>query len=244
VTGRKIKPPLALVTGCMVATSSLLPTAVWLRAAGFDIQVPDVLAAVDCPPPWRAWSRHLMDLIDTSSRPILVGHSLACTLVAELASRCSVGGLIMVDGFIPPASGAVPPASGVLRDLVAALPVNNGLLPPWSDWWNERQARVLGVATLAQDPQAFEEFRNGLPRFAPSWFDDTIDLASWGHVPVGYIRTSEFFERSADEAEQRGWPVIRLNGTHMHSMLAPAETADAIEKICSRLPRWPALIAI
>jgi hypothetical protein len=42
-----------LVSGPLVRASSLEPTAVHLREAGYDVQVPDVLAYHQPPPSWN-----------------------------------------------------------------------------------------------------------------------------------------------------------------------------------------------
>jgi hypothetical protein len=84
---------------------------------------------------------------------------------------------------------------------------------------------------LARDPVAFAEFERGLPRLSIDWFDDTIELAGWDDVPAGFIQCSSIYDHAAQEAGRRGWPVVRLEGTHLHPMLEPAETVLAIESL-------------
>jgi hypothetical protein len=72
------------------------------------------------------------------------------------------------------------------------------------------------------------EFESGLPRLSVDWFDDTIELANWDRIPAGFIQTSAIYDHSAAEAQRRGWPVARLQGTHLHPTLSPAETAGEI----------------
>jgi hypothetical protein len=228
-----VQPSLVLVTGPMVGVESWLPTADRLRGSGADVQVPDVLSAVGGVPPWRAWTSHLADLIAAVGERVLVGHSAASVLVADLASRVPVRGVIIVDGEIPPARGPVAPATGAFRNLIDSLADQDGRLPPWCDWWRTpARAAAIGVAEVARDPEVFDEFRRGLPHLPLAWFDDEIDLADWQDVPTGYVQTSVFFNHSADDAQRRGWPVQRLSGTHLHPMLRPDETAAAIEAIC------------
>jgi hypothetical protein len=75
---------------------------------------------------------------------------------------------------------------------------------------------------------ALAEFESGLPRLSVDWFDDTIELANWDRIPAGFIQTSAIYDHSGAEAQRRGWPVVRLQGTHLHPTLNPAETACAI----------------
>src|SRR5712675_858217 len=74
-----------LVAGPMVRASSWEPTARHLREAGYRVQVPDVLAYHQPPPSWSAWNTHLLEHITPGAESVLVGHSSASVLVADLA---------------------------------------------------------------------------------------------------------------------------------------------------------------
>lgn len=221
----------------MVGASSWSPTADRLRAAGASVEVPDVLASCGEAPRWSAWTAHLAELISGDRDVILVGHSAASTLVADLATKIPVRGLVIVDGAMPPSAGNVAPVWPAFRALIDGLADATGQLPPWSQWWQNDplRSRTLGMDTLSQDPGALATFDNDCPRLKLQWFDDEIDLAPWAHVPAGYIQTSAFFGPAADEAERRGWPVRRLAGTHLHPTLEPRETAAALEAVCREL---------
>src|SRR5260221_6204554 len=117
---------IVLVTGPMVGTSSWAPTADRLRASGARVQVPDVLASLGSAPAWSAWTSHLANLIiSPDEKPILIGHSLASTLVADLATKIPVRGLIIVDCDMPPVRGPVVPGKPVLREFVSGLADEN-----------------------------------------------------------------------------------------------------------------------
>jgi pimeloyl-ACP methyl ester carboxylesterase len=228
---------LVLVHGPLVAASSWAPTAQFLAARGIQIQVPDVLAGRSEPPAWRDWAACLEPLIACDDATVLVGHSAASVVVAALASRCRVGALLIVDGLVPPPHGAVAPATAQMRALLDSMARADGSLPPWSHWWPQSgpMASAVGVSALAMQPQRIADFTRELPRFNLSWFDDTIDLAPWRHVPTGYIQTWSLCARSANEAERLGWPLMRIRGTHLHPMLRPDETAAAIIRVCDAL---------
>lgn len=218
-----------LVAGPLVKASSWEPTAARLREAGHRVQMPDVLAGHPRPPSWRAWNSHLLKLVDRSRESILVGHSSASVLVADLAGRVPCSCLVIVDGEVPPSEGAASPVRSALHDFIKGLAEADGSLPIWSRWLgDERRASLVGLDILARDPVAFAEFESGLPKFSVDWFDDTIDLADWDRVPAGFIQTSAIHDHSADEARRRGWPVVNLRGTHLHPTLSPVETADAL----------------
>jgi pimeloyl-ACP methyl ester carboxylesterase len=230
------RPDLVLVTGPMVGASSWRPTADRLRASGWRVHVPDVLATAGTLPPWSELSLHYARLLSLEEAPILVGHSLATAVVADLAARMPVRGLIMVDGETPPESGPVAPGRDSFRQFVASLAGRDGHLPLWSDWWRDHPRRPFtGIDELAHDAHAFAMFEKDQPRVSRAWFDDMIDLAPWAHITSGYIQTSAFYDHAADEAQRRRWPVVRIKGTHLHPTLRPDETAAAIQEMCGRL---------
>jgi hypothetical protein len=225
-----------LVAGPLVRASSWEPTARHLREAGYRVQVPDVLAYHQPPPSWSAWNSHLLELVQARSESILVGHSSASALVADLAGKLPCQCLIIVDGEVPPSHGAASPVRPALRDFIESLAAPDGTLPIWSRWLADaRRASLVGLDLLARDPAAFAEFENGLPTLSTGWFDDTIELASWDHGPAGFIQTSAIYDHSAAEAQRRGWPVTRLQGTHLHPTLSPADTAGAIVAMSRQL---------
>jgi hypothetical protein len=219
-----------LVAGPLVRASSWEPTARHLREAGYRTQVPDVLAYHQPPPSWSTWNSHLMELISLCSESVLVGHSSASALIADLAGKLPCRCLIIVDGEVPPSQGAASPVRPALGDFIKSLAGPDGTLPIWSRWWEEdgRRASLVGLDILASDPKAFAEFESGLPRLSVDWFDDTIELANWDRIPAGFIQTSAIYDHSAAEAQRRGWPIARLQGTHLRPTLNPTETAGAI----------------
>jgi hypothetical protein len=232
-----VQSDIILVAGPLVGASSWFPTARRLRATGARVHVPDVLGRLGSVPSWRAWTSHLADLVSVDEEPILVGHSSASALVADLATKMSARGLIIVDGDIPPASGSAAPVRATFRDFIAGFADEDGLLPPWSQWWlkDRRRAQLVGIDTLALDSGSFESFEKDLPRMKLDWFDDVIDLAPWDHVPAGYIQVSAIYDHAAEEALRRAWPVRRMQGTHLHPTLQPDETATAIQAVCREL---------
>jgi Alpha/beta hydrolase family len=239
VCGIRMSLNFVLVPGPLVRVSSWEPTAEALRKSGHAVQIPDVLDDQSSPPAWRDWTTHLLQRIMPCGQPILVGHSSASALVADLAPRLTCSGVIIVDGEVPPSRGAAAPVRPALLDFIRSLAAGDGKLPIWSRWFagDLKRASLVGLDLLARDPIAFAEFERGLPTLSVEWFDDTIELAGWDHVPAGFIQCSPIYDHAMQEAQRRGWPVIRLEGTHLHPTLAPAETAHAILFVSGKLRR-------
>jgi pimeloyl-ACP methyl ester carboxylesterase len=231
-----LQPDLVLITGPMVGASSWRPTAERLRASGWRVHVPDILGTSGTLPAWNELSLHYERLLPSAEARILVGHSLATVVVADLAARIPLRGLIMVDGEIPPESGPVAPGRDSFREFVAGLANEGGYFPPWSKWWgDDRRRALIGIDELARDAEAFATLEKDQPRVSRVWFEDSIDLRPWTHIASGFIQTSALFDHAADEAQRRGWPIERIRGTHLHPTLRPDETAAAIEILCGRL---------
>jgi pimeloyl-ACP methyl ester carboxylesterase len=228
-----------LVPGPLVRASSWEPTAKALRRSGHNVQIPDVLDNQQSPPAWCSWTSHLLQHITSCHEPILVGHSSASALVADLAHRLPCRCIVIVDGDVPPSRGSASPVRPALYDFIRGIAASDGALPIWSRWFTSdiRRTSLIGLDLLARDPIAFAEFERGLPRLSVDWFDDTIELAGWDHVPAGFIQCSSIYDHAALEAGRRGWPVVVLEGTHLHPILEPAETMLAIESLLRQLNR-------
>jgi hypothetical protein len=228
-----------LVPGPLVRASSWEPTAALLRNSGHDVQTPDILDNQPSPPPWHAWTSHLLQRITSCHEPILAGHSSASVLVADLARRLPCRSVIIVDGEVPPSQGPASPVRPALRDFIRSLAASDGSLPIWSKWFagDTERTSLVGLDILARDPVAFAEFERGLPALSVDWFDDAIELAGWDHISAGFIQCSPIYDHAALEARRRGWPVLNLEGTHLHPTLEPAETMRAILSISRQLDR-------
>jgi hypothetical protein len=188
------------------------------------------LAHHPSPPSWSAWTARLLEHVTRGPEPIVVGHSSATALVADLATRLPARAIIMVDGDVPPSRGAAFPVRPALHDFIKGLAEADGMLPIWPRWFTRdmRRMSLVGLDVLARDAAAFARFESGLPRMHISWFDEAVELADWEYIPAGFIQTSAIYDHATVEAQRRGWPVVNLQGTHLHPTLHPAETANAI----------------
>src|SRR5207247_3541428 len=124
-----------LVPGPLVRASSWEPTAKLLRTSGQNVQTPDVLDNQQPPPAWRAWTSHLLQRITPCHELILVGHSSASALVADLAHRLPCRCVIIVDGDVPPSRRSASPVRPALREFIRSTAASDGTLPIWSNWF-------------------------------------------------------------------------------------------------------------
>lgn len=220
-------PTFILVHSPLVGPSSLLPTARFLEREGFCCHLPTPEGLPRMLPAWRDWPELLLDSLPEVHDVVVVGHSAGGLLAAWLAGRLNARGMICLDAAIPPEAGSTPPVEPGFREFVHSLPREGELLPPWSEWWG---TDVVENASL--DPTVKTAFVAELPRIPIGWFDDTFDMLDWSRCRRGFLRTSSVLDSHADDAESRGWPVIRIEGTHLHPTIEPEETGTALREIC------------
>jgi hypothetical protein len=218
-----------------VRASSWSPTANLLETQ-HKVVVPDVVANPSEYPEWPDWASSVKALLPIGNAMTLVGHSSASVVATQLASMVPTARLIIIDGLIPPPSGEVLPVPERLFPLLDSLADQRGMLPPWSQWWVGSPLQdAVGIGLLAKQPKLAVEVQRGLPVMHRSWFNETASLGPWRHIASAYIQLSSLYGASAREAEQLGWPVIRLQGTHLHPVLEPQQTAEAISNAIEAL---------
>jgi hypothetical protein len=218
---------LVLLHSPLVGANFWHPVAQMLESQGTRCSLPSAIERDRELVAWRDWPNVASAGLNVPPGAIVVGHSAAGFLLPSLASTFSASGVIFVDALIPPDQGSVPPADSDFLQFVRSLPRDDdGLLPPWSRWWGEG-----AIERLIGDAQTYRRFEAELPRLPLSWFDDAVDVPRWQHLPAGYVQTSARFASSSRDAQERGWAVRALAGTHLHPLLAPRETADALLEI-------------
>ncbi|MPZ98202.1 MAG: alpha/beta fold hydrolase [Dehalococcoidia bacterium] len=230
---------LVLVHSPLVGPLSWRSVAQRVEARGVPTAVPSLLAADGVPESWRPQADAVASAsasLEEGARRFLVGHSAAGPLLpacgAAIAARGSpVAGYLFVDAPLPaPGSWfdtAPPEMARMLRDLTGP----DGRLPRWSDWWPPEV-----ILRLLPDPTLRQQFCDELPRVPLAMFEEQrADIEGWADAPCGYLQLSGEYAADAAAAEQRGWPVERLESHHLGMLTQPAEIADALERLLSRM---------
>ncbi|HYF72576.1 MAG TPA: hypothetical protein VD864_07130, partial [Nocardioides sp.] len=160
---------------------------------------------------------------------VLVPHSNAGLHAPRLAERIGARGTVYVDAALPaggPDTALAPPR--FLRFL-QGLADADGVLPPWTQWWDEVDELFPDAATRA----AVEAEQ---PRLPLSYFTGRVAVpAGWSDRPSAYVAFGDTYAEEISLALAHGWPLTTLPGRHLHQLVAPAEVAAAITDLADRL---------
>lgn len=222
----------------LLVPSPLLGAALWepvadaLQRRGATATVARLTPPVDAVHPW--WSHAAAEVAgcarSAGGSVVLVAHSGSGPMVPAFADATREAGVevvaeVFVDAGLPVAGvsarTAAPPE---FVDLLDHLAGDDGLLPPWCEWWG---AGVL--EDLVPDPVVRRHLEATCWPVPVSLFDEVPPMPSrWPDVPCAYLRCSEAYDGAAATAEREGWPCVRRDGTHLDPVTRPDDVADGV----------------
>lgn len=155
---------------------------------------------------------------------VLVPHSNAGCYVPALCGQRRVVGAVFVDAVLPPQQGRLPVAPPELLDLLRPLVDDTGVLPPWTQWWDESD-----LAGLFPSDEVRRLTEREQPRLPLSYFGESLPVvAGWDDRPGAYLAFGDTYAAERREAAARGWPVVTLPGRHLHMLTDPDDVATQI----------------
>lgn len=195
--------------------SPLVGAATWAPVAALlDGIVAEVDAAVDA-------AAGLSDVV-------LVPHSNAGLYAPLLAERVGARATVYVDAALAGDGPDTPLAPPRFLELLEGLAGDDGVLPPWTQWWDD-------VSELFPDDETRAAVEAGQPRLPLSYFTSRVDVPStWFDRPCAYLAFGDTYADEVAFALAQGWPLTVLPGRHLHQLVAPAEVAAAIETLAAR----------
>jgi len=128
------------------------------------------------PPTGARTARDVLDTFVAGLPPddevVLLAHSNAGSYVPAVTSRHrSIVGAVFVDGVLPPPRGHVALAPRVFLDFLRPQADAAGMLPVWTDWWQESE-----VAALFPDEETRRRIEREQPRLPLSYFEDELPV--------------------------------------------------------------------
>lgn len=222
------------VTLAMLA-SPLLGPAVWAPVAD-ELSRQGWTVLVPAPPSVPARSpddvlRSLLAALPDDQDLVLIPHSNAGLYAPALTAERRVAGFVFVDAGLPAHDGRAALAPPGFLELLEQKADRDGLLPPWTSWWDE--ADVARLFPTAGTRERVEREQQRLPL---SYFRASVPVpAGWDRRPGAYLAFGDTYATQRGEAERRGWPVTTLSGDHLHMLVDPSrvtiETAALLAAI-------------
>ncbi|MBF9131811.1 alpha/beta hydrolase [Plantactinospora sp. S1510] len=219
-----------LVHSPSVGPATWQPVAAELRARGRDVLVPSLLdVGVGQPPYWPRVVYAVRDALSATApdRPVvLVVHSNAGLFVPAIRTGLvqPVFGSVFVDAALPARTGATPVVPEQHLRLLRGMADPAGRLPRWTDWFDEAD-----VAPMFSDPVIRHLIVGEQPRLPLAYYEQAVPVApGWDDHPCGYLAFGPPYDRLADEAAERGWPVLTVPGRHLHQTVDPVAVSTAI----------------
>lgn len=232
-----MRPLLVLLHSPLVGPLTWAPVAHQLRDRGHDVLVPSLLPVAAAPVPyWTAVASLVCEALtghDLAKPVALVAHSnagLFVPVVAQALTR-SLAGTVFVDASLPARDGPTPVLDRPdFLDRLHALADDDGVLPRWTDWFEEAD-----VARMFADDRSRAEVTDEQPRLPLAYFDQRVPNPSgWAGRPCGYVLFGEAYDDVARDAADRGWPVERLDGGHLHQLVDPGAVTEALVGMLER----------
>jgi pimeloyl-ACP methyl ester carboxylesterase len=225
-----------LIHSPSVGPRTCQPVAHRLAELGWEANVPSLLYIADHGPPY--WPRVVDAVLASlgtarqSQGVVLVAHSNAGLFVPVITAALpsQVRGCIFVDAALPPASGVAPVAPPELLALLRDK-ASGGLLPRWTDWWDEEE-----VAPLFPDHATRQAVSEEQPRLPLSYYEASVPVPTgWDAQPCAYLLFGPPYDELASEARGRGWVVEQLPGRHLHQLVDSDGVARSLLAIADQM---------
>ncbi|MBR7827677.1 alpha/beta hydrolase [Actinospica sp. MGRD01-02] len=229
-----MKPAFVLVHSLLLGPSTWLPVADRLTGAGYQACVPSLLKVGEGAPPY--WPRAVdavraeVGLLPAAVPIVLVAHSNAGLLLPAIRAGLThrVVGSVFVDAALPARRGSTRAASAEMLEFLRPKSAD-GLLPRWTDWWDEAD-----VAPLFPNEEIRRTVVAEQPRLPLAYYEQEVPVPSgWNDHPCSYLLFSPSYEELAAEAHDRGWQVAHMPGAHLHQIVDPEGTARHLVELAA-----------
>ena len=162
--------------------------------------------------------------------PVVVAHSNAGLFAPAVADAAAAPVTGYVDAALAASTGPTPLATPAFLTFLAGLADDDGLLPPWSQWW--------GDVDLFPDDATRARVEARQPRLPLAYFHATLATpAGWESRRQAYLAFGDTYADETARARALGWKVRRLDvrdrGGHLFLLHDPAATATALRELVS-----------
>jgi pimeloyl-ACP methyl ester carboxylesterase len=215
-----VEPSLVLIPSPLLGPATWEPTAQALERRGRQTRLANLQCVASAAPPyWPAG----VDAIVRSARGepvVLVPHSNSGLFMPAVIDALGdqVRGVVFVDAALPGAGYYAQ------RDFLTTLAGADGLLPPWTSWWQES-----GVAELFPNAEVRTRVEAEQARMPLAYYDHLPPAPDgWDRPPCAYIWFAEPYDSGAEQASEHGWPTRHVPGHHLNILVDPDAVAAAV----------------
>jgi pimeloyl-ACP methyl ester carboxylesterase len=217
-----MQPTLVLIPSPLLGPTTWEPVGRVLERKGRHVQVPSLRCVAESAPPY--WPAGVAAIVAAAGEDplVLVPHSNSGLYVPAVVSALGeqVRGVVFVDAALPEAGYFAP------REFLDRLVGADGLLPRWTDWWDEFDAAGLfpdaGTRALVEAEQ---------PRMPIAYYDHRPPAPPWedgNEPPCAYLWFAPPYDTTAERAAAHGWATGHLAGQHLHMLVDPDAVAAAV----------------
>jgi pimeloyl-ACP methyl ester carboxylesterase len=220
-----MEPSLVLIHSPFRGPATWASTARALRDERRSVHVPSLLAVAESAPPYSPVGVDSIVRAAADEAVVLVPHSNAGLYVPAVVDALGeqVRGVVFVDAALPGAGHRTP------SEFLRKLAIVDGLLPPWTSWWDDAD-----VDGLFPDAQTRVEVEAEQPRMPLAYYENLPPAPyDWKAPSSGYIWFGEPYDEAAKDAALRGWPIAHLPGNHLHMLTDPRGVAAAVMDMAS-----------
>jgi hypothetical protein len=222
---------LALLPSPLLGAAVWQPVAAHLVQAGWRVVTPETRVAPRTP---EDVLRSFLEALPADQGLVLIPHSNAGLYVPAITAERRTIGYVFVDAAMPAHYGRTRLAPPALVDFLAAKADDDGLLPPWTRWWDE------DVTGLFPNVEVREKVEREQQRLPLSYFTQSLPVpADWDTRPAGYLAFGDTYRSERQDAARRGWPVRTLPGEHLHMLVDPPQVAAAINQLTAAIGATP-----
>lgn len=216
-----------LIPSPLLGPATWEPTARALERRGQRAQVPSLRCVSRGAPPY--WPKGVDAIVRAAGGEpvVLVPHSNSGLNVPAVIDALGdqVRDVVFVDAALPGAGNYAQP--DFLNTLVGA----DGLLPPWTSWWEESD-----VAGLFPDAEVRAHVEAEQARMPLACYDHLPPAPNgWERPRCAYIWFAEPYDTGAERASARGWPTRHIPGNHLHTLVDPNAVAAAVLEMTGHL---------
>ena len=210
------------MASCLLGPATWDPVAHHLRTLGWNVVIAPDEGFTPSTPEEAAIA--YAAAVPSGHRAILVPHSNAGKFIPALIASRNISSVVYVDAVIPVESGTQRLVPAALVAALESITNESGMVPPWTTWFDEAD-----VAPLFPDPATRSHIEAKQPTLPTGFLLGQLAIkAGWTATPSAYLAFGRTYAEEQSRAEAQGWPVVTLNGRHLHMLIDPERVASAI----------------